>query len=445
MFFVSIGVLVASMLFIGKIERRKYCILKYIACFAIFFGVCVLLSWIKNGIISIIPENNENITFFVITYAITVLTHCIIFALSIASMYVIYKVRLTEALFVGSAAYALQSLASGLFSMVMKISGSEYQFNFQDLLQSPLNLFVMLIFFAVVYFFAYFLCIRKYEREDDILSKMWIFLIVINLTNIIMNSASVPPTEEKVADRLYMILLFSRIMLCGSGFAIQFILHKNYRLQFAQVKLSHIMAEQKLQFEIAKENLDKVNMNAHDLRKQISLILQSVENNGGEAIAPRLKDIENELIIADTSFHTGNKALDITLTEKARDCIGKNIKLSAIADGRLIDKMDDLDVYMLFGNLLDNSVEATQQVADEENRIISFTLNKSRECTCVHMENTYKTATEFVNGIPQTIKSDKRFHGFGIQSVKNIVTKYGGTLSMSYSHGMFCVDIIMPD
>lgn len=444
LFFVSVGVLVASLLFIGKIERRKLCVLKYFLCVAVFFGVCIFLSWLKNEIMGNLDGESGSTGFFIATYIITVITHCIIFAICIASMYVIFNVKLVEALFVGSAAYALQSIALGLFSIFMKLLGFDYQFNIQDLALSPVNLFSLLAMYVIVYVSAYFLCVRRYERETAFINKIWIFLIIINLTNIFMNSASVPPNEENVAVRLYMILLFGKVMLCISGFIIQFILSDYYRLQVRQLALNRVMEQQKAQFEIAKENLDKVNVNAHDLRRQISIILQSVGENGVGSVEAQLKDIEKELNIADTAFHTGNKALDITVTEKARDCIGKSIKLSVIADGTCIDKLDDLDIYMLFGNLLDNAIEAAERVEDAENRIISFTLNKNRDCMVCHIENTFSIEPEFVKGVPQTIKKDKRFHGFGVKSIKNIVFKYGGTVNMKISHGMFCVDILIP-
>lgn len=435
---VSLGVLLASLLFLCRLERRRKWPLRYILCLVVMFGMSVFLSWFKGVIVSGVPENDGSILFFLLTYAITVVTHCIIFALGVVSVFVVFKVNAPEALFVGSAAYALQSLAMALSGVAMKLGGFNYQANVQDIIQQPFNLFVLLVFFAVVYVSAYFLCIREYEKENEFIGKMLAFLIIINFTNIIMTAVSVPPSEEIVADRLYMILIFSRIMLCGDGFFIQFTLANYYNLQVRQLALNRIMEQQKLQFEIAKESIDTVNINAHDLRKQISLILK--ENCG--SVEEQLKKIEEKLNIVDTAFHTGNKALDITLTEKSRDCINKSIKFSAIAEGSCLEKMEDLDIYMLFGNLLDNAIEATENIPDKEDRSINFMLSEKCDCVSIHLENTFAREPKFINGVPVTTKKDKRFHGFGIKSIQNITRKYGGTFGMNIFHGMFCVDIL---
>lgn len=443
LFCVSVGFLLASLLFVRRLGRRKLWWLRYLVCLIVMFGVSVFLSWLKGNILSALPNNNEDIRFFLLTYAAAVITYCIIFVLGVLSVFAIYKVRISKALFVGSASYALQSMVLSFFSIVMKLIGLDYQFNIQNILFSPFNLIFLLFLFVLIYGLAYVLYVRKYEGENDLSDKVWIFLLVINFINILMSTVNAPSSAEIAADRLYMILLFSKIMLCGGSFVVQFTLSNYYNLQIQQLTLKHMVDQQKIQFEVAKENMDRVNINAHDLRKQLHLILQSVEKGKNDAIELQINDIEKELSIVDSAFHTGNKALDIIFTEKARDCINKEIKLSVMADGCCVAAMDDLDVYMLFGNLLDNAIEAAERVADPENRIISLSLNQNCDCVCMHIENTFEVEAEFIGGVPQTIKKDKRFHGFGVKSIRNIVHKYGGNVAMQISHGMFCVDILM--
>ena len=55
---------------------------------------------------------------------------------------------------------------------------------------------------------------------------------------------------------------------------------------------------------------------------------------------------------------TGNHALDVILTEKSLICKQKEIKLTCMADGKQLAFMQTTDLYSIFGNLLNNSIEA---------------------------------------------------------------------------------------
>ena len=46
------------------------------------------------------------------------------------------------------------------------------------------------------------------------------------------------------------------------------------------------------------------------------------------------------------------------------------------------------------------------------------------------------------DGLPQTTKADKAYHGFGVRSIRYIVKKYGGEVQMYGEEGKFHVDIL---
>ena len=48
------------------------------------------------------------------------------------------------------------------------------------------------------------------------------------------------------------------------------------------------------------------------------------------------------------------------------------------------------------------------------------------------------------NGIVETTKEDKNFHGFGMLSIKKHVEKYAGRLEVMIEDDMFQVDILIP-
>ena len=301
--------------------------------------------------------------------------------------------------------------------------------------EDPVNIVVYILVYVAVFLAVYFIFVRKYSgaEDSDLIKKISVPLVFIILINLLVGGINAPRSNEW-ASAIYLCLLFSRFFLCGIGLVMQFLILNWYKMKFEQSVLQQIMSQQKEQYKIAQESIDTVNINAHDLKKQINYILKAVQESGKNATAEsELAGMIESISLLDTTYSTGNKALDVTLTEKSRACLKKKITLSIIADGKGLDFMSDYDIYALFGNALDNAIEAVERIAEEEERIISFSVRTGNGVISVHVENTYLESPNFVNGMPQTIKSDKRVHGFGVRSMINIAKKYGGNLTMNAS------------
>ena len=59
----------------------------------------------------------------------------------------------------------------------------------------------------------------------------------------------------------------------------------------------------------------------------------------------------------------GDAFLDTHTLERER-----GITISCVADGKLLQFINPMDLYSLFGNALDNSIEAVEQFEEEEKR-----------------------------------------------------------------------------
>ena len=146
----------------------------------------------------------------------------------------------------------------------------------------------------------------------------------------------------------------------------------------------------------------------------------------------------------DSIFKTGNKTIDLELTEKEILCRNKNIRFTSLLDGKRFSFMHESDLYSLFGNLLDNAIEACEKLQDPEKRVVSLTSETSRGFLCLHEENYFEGSLQFENGLPQTTKKDRFFHGIGTKSLALIAQKYGGSMSMQTRGDIFVVDMLFP-
>ena len=153
--------------------------------------------------------------------------------------------------------------------------------------------------------------------------------------------------------------------------------------------------------------------------------------------------MENVISIYDSNVKTENEALDIILTEKSLQCARHNIQLSCIAAGKELSFMANADLYSLFGNLIDNAIEAVKDLPDDK-RIISLSVKTVKAFVYITIYNYYKGELKFDGKMPVTTKPDKINHGFGMKSIQFVCDKYGGEISISTRNNIFTLNMILP-
>lgn len=200
--------------------------------------------------------------------------------------------------------------------------------------------------------------------------------------------------------------------------------------------LQHTIRSAERQYEISKNTIDSINIKCHDIKYKIEASLNS----------KKISDLDeiNELIaIYDSNIQTGNKLLDVLFTEKSLYCEQNNIKFSAMIDGTKLNFVEDGDLYCLFGNLMDNALEAVTKIPNEDKRIINFTVKSKDNLIIIQQDNYYVGDINFDrDGLPLTSKDDKNYHGFGMQSIKLLVEKYNGTMTTYVNSDVYHLNIL---
>ena len=97
----------------------------------------------------------------------------------------------------------------------------------------------------------------------------------------------------------------------------------------------------------------------------------------------------------------------------------------------------------MLGNALDNAIEAVREIKEEEKRVISMRVYAKEDLIILLIENTCPDETSLpADGNPATTKSDKDYHGYGIGSIRKIVEKYNGSLSLRKNDNMFILTAV---
>ena len=175
----------------------------------------------------------------------------------------------------------------------------------------------------------------------------------------------------------------------------------------------------------------------HDLKNHL-LVMESRQNT--EETRRMAKTLRSQIEDYEDYVHTGNDFLDIILKDKAAKVREKQIDFSAIVDFNGIDFIEPLDISTIFGNAIDNAIEASEKLP-EERRLVTVRAERVRDMLLIAVENNILPGTQAPEG---TTKKDRFVHGFGIPNIKKAVEKYGGQCSFRQENDTYQLKMLLP-
>ena len=199
--------------------------------------------------------------------------------------------------------------------------------------------------------------------------------------------------------------------------------------------------QQKGQYQLSKETIELINHKCHDLKHQVQAIRAVKDEKERETY---LEKIEKSVQIYSAIVRTGNDILDTILTEKSLICENSGIHINCVADGSLLAFMNPVDLYTLFGNALDNAIEAVRKLESKEKRVIDIMLYERQSFLMLQIVNPMCGEVKFEDGLPLTTKAKNGYHGYGMKSMLHTIQKYEGHLTTEVKNGCFYFNVMLP-
>lgn len=332
--------------------------------------------------------------------------------------------------------YALQHLTWNTMELFF-----ETAYPNEDLLSRGGAITYYLTFFIVFYTVAFLIVWKKKVFVDFV--AVGPYTIIASVVTLMVSVV----LSEKVTDWNYIYRLYSivsallAILVVFGAFNLSKNQKKQIELEKNNVLLQKLIMEKSEQQVMAKETIDIINMKAHDMKNQLSVLA----NLNSEEKDRYVESINETIDIYNDIAKTGNEVLDIVLTQKSLLCTSKNIKFTYICDGTPFANFDPMDITALFANIIDNAIEAVSKESDERNRIIKFNASEKGGFICIHSENYCDTPIKFdSDGLPVTTKEDKLNHGLGVKSISYLANKYNGNATFSWKENIFSANVLIP-
>jgi hypothetical protein len=432
-FFYLVTVIVPIGMIAAKTERKNKYILRALLCIAVMLIVDELFTFISDYIFNNVPAAYSALIY------ISLLKFLSVFILSGIGVKICFKCDYWGALFCATAGYCLQHISARISSVFEEFILSDMHW--------ALSMFISVIIAAIVYTVFYFLILRKEDKKTSlVVENKWQVIIAVCVVgvNIIYNSfgisylTSIQITMEEagldisVTKLLLMFVYLMSMLTAVLALALDLGMSKNKRLSGEMEELNRMINEGKRQYEYEKNNIEMINVKCHDLKHQLAAMK-------GKIYEEQIDELTGLIDIYDSSIKTGNEALDVVLTQKNFYCSRHGIRLTCLLNGKNYDFIPRHELYALFTNIIDNAIEAVENLP-EEKRKISITECNVKGFLTVREENCFAGDLEINDGLPVSKKNSTE-HGFGVKSMKLIAEKYGGGVSVNTEGDIFVLDI----
>lgn len=249
-------------------------------------------------------------------------------------------------------------------------------------------------------------------------------------------------TLLSLGDSLSVFILRASIGLCGV-FLLSLQENQRYEL-FLHHDLSemdNMLQSQYDQYQTFRESTELINQRLHDLKHQLAII--SLEEQTSKRIE-YVQQIEKDIIQYQAYIKTGNPVADVILTHKNFQCIKNKIAFTCIVNGKLLNHIETMDLCSLLGNALDNAIDSSLNVKENEKRSISVRIKEQAGFIIFSFQNYTENVPQFHEKLPLSTKRDKQNHGYGLKSIKYIAEKYSGKITINSKSNWFTLKILIP-
>ena len=426
----AVEILAAEFIVAKFFHRRNYFYLRFFgsACLTVFITVWIEVMYF------LITGNHFNYGTSTVAgeVAFKIFYYITIFVMTIGCVAFSYKQSLIVVLVCCSIGYAVQYLASS-FALLIKAVAENAKMSFGTVYE------VIAWFFSrgAVYFICAFILRNKGFEEEfyrgNNRNKAFLCFLAVLIFICLSRFSNDDPSRSnlaKIVEPIYAMLCSAFIIAVETSMAKNDVISK----ELSDAKL--LLRQEREQYLLAKENIEIINEKCHDLKHQIAFLHRDKSDK-------YISEIEKAVMIYDSTVKTGSAVLDTLLTEKKLQCESKNIELTTVVNGKLLEFIDEMELYSLLGNALSNAIESVSLIDDESKRHIALKVKRIGDMCSIHIENPYVGEIIFEDGLPQTLKN-KDWHGFGMKSMNRIVSSYGGVMTVTAKDGLFSLDMLMP-
>jgi len=350
--------------------------------------------------------------------------------------YRVYVISWRKATYTAVCAYAVQHLTYTVGMIEKCIRGILFHVPHAPTDSEPDINLKMFLTVALVYGTCYLFFVRKKrgKGEFDISVRQTIgfsvgvFFVVLVLSRMVQSYANNEYYGLELVCHFYSLICCLFILILDDG------IFRRIQDENELSLVKYLWLKRQEQYAVAKENMNAINLKCHELKQQITGIQ---EMQVSEQLKDSLEDLKDSIQIYDAVVKTGNEVLDVVLTEKNFYCQANHITMACIVDGAKMDFMETMDVYALFTGLFEDTFYSIKMLEEPDKKQIALSVWEKNGLLMIQLENYFEDSKE-----AQEVREEGI--DYSIKSVKEIVKKYDGCMTIHKEHALVIKRISMP-
>ena len=301
-------------------------------------------------------------------------------------------------------------------------------------------------FSKLVLIFFYYALIRRLWKKDYRQSRTQVILYLIMFLYSVVNFIILATAATRKAD--YLLICANLCCVVFANLYLFYALKVEDEKNSMEFQIAMMKQQESMQFEHYERQREKYGKSIeilHDVSKHIRSIEELYRAGVTDKAMEYTRQIGGILKPLVPEEYSDNPMLNILLADRKQAAESMGIRFVVKVESAGLGFIEPVDVTTLFGNLLENAMQAALKCSGE--RYIKVHIKNYNEMLSIRIENSvemeggHSREVRIKNGRP--VSTDGRGTGIGCLNVQRCVEKYGGSVLYKNGNGKFYSDVIL--
>ena len=295
-------------------------------------------------------------------------------------------------------------------------------------------------FSKLVIIFFYYALLRRLWKKDYRQSRTQVILYLVMFLYSVVNFIILATAATRKAD--YFLICANIGCVIFANLYLFYSLKVEDEKNSMEFQIAMMKQQESLQFEHYERQREKYGRSIeilHDVSKHIRSIEELYQAGVTDKALEYTKQIGSILKPLVPEEYSDNPMLNILLADRKQAAESIGIQFVVKVESTGLGFIEPVDVTTLFGNLLENAMQAVLKCSGE--RYIKVYIKNYNEMLSIRIENSVEKEVKIKNGRP--VSTGGKGTGIGCLNVQRCVEKYGGSVLYKNGDGKFYSDVIL--
>ena len=241
---------------------------------------------------------------------------------------------------------------------------------------------------------------------------------------------------------LYLVFAFCLLVLnISSLYLLQDALVKEERIRISNEQQQKIRNQYDA-FKDMKSVYENQGRKLHDYKKQLTTVQELIKNGQVTEAYYYIGKLTKSISVEMSEINVGHPVINAVLNQQYRTAKSKGIGVVfSVCDLSKV-QIDDEDIVVLLGNLLENAIHECERIMDEGRvATIQLKLIEKNGSVIITVKNPVRDVVPIKDNKVQKERIDG--HGIGLSNVEEIVRRYDGSFAISCDEEKFNAIVII--